>query len=166
MLLILSSHAKRVTCSEPEPGGLGDEEPQIEKDIREALRLCTNLRSFSWVYAAHDVKDNRELADDLDILRALPQVNKLLIRTAAGIGEEEWRKLAQFPGLRSLEIWSHRTQVPQFPGWSANLQETLVSLDLGSDIRRNQRLPCTSRAATERISLNDNNEQFYLSCEA
>ncbi|TCD69405.1 hypothetical protein EIP91_007752 [Steccherinum ochraceum] len=125
-------------------GGLGDIELDIAQISRQALRLCTNLRSFSWVYAEHDLRSSSELTHDLDILRSLGRLKHLVIRTAAGINEEAWTKLTQLPGLQSIELWSARTHTPLFPGWSAKLRESLVSLELGSSFRRDMQLAVLS----------------------
>lgn len=64
-----------------------------------SLRLCTSLRSFSWI-------DDNFLPDDtflffLDILKTLP-LQKLTIRTFGNLGSPVWEILNQFKGLRVI----------------------------------------------------------------
>ncbi|KAH8115170.1 hypothetical protein DFH11DRAFT_1688443 [Phellopilus nigrolimitatus] len=93
-----------------------------------SLRLCTSLRSFSWI-------DDNFLPDDtflffLDILKTLP-LQKLTIRTFGNLGSPVWEILNQFKGLRSVSIFCMEGPPRILQGWSETLGPSLTYLELG-----------------------------------
>lgn len=93
-----------------------------------ALRLCTSLRTFSWV-------DDNFLPDEiflgiLDVLRTLP-LTELTIRTFKNLGNPVWEVLHQIKGLKSVSILCMEGPPRILQGWSETLSLTLTHLELG-----------------------------------
>ncbi|THH07538.1 hypothetical protein EW145_g3311 [Phellinidium pouzarii] len=93
-----------------------------------ALRLCTSIRSFSWV------DDNFLPADTflgfLEVLKTLP-LQELTIRTFGNLGTPVWDILNQFKGLKSVSIFCMEGPPRFLQGWSETLSPTLTHLELG-----------------------------------
>ncbi|CAL1711748.1 unnamed protein product [Somion occarium] len=120
-----------------ETATVGFYEPKLISDCRKALRMCINLRSFTWVDDAHDTINDDNFLAYLSILRSLPRVIELIIRTSAGISDEVWSKLTEFTGLHKIAIWCLHGKARVLQGWSEQLGSSLTHLELGvSDLSR------------------------------
>ncbi|KAJ3476157.1 hypothetical protein NLI96_g11360 [Meripilus lineatus] len=106
-------------------------EPSLVPGCREALRHCTNLRSFTWIDDGHDTSYDVDLLSYLSILQTLPHLSSLTIRTSSGISEQVWEKLTQLTGLQTVSIWCLHGKPRVLQGWSEKLGDTLTHLELG-----------------------------------
>ncbi|EKM53641.1 uncharacterized protein PHACADRAFT_125504 [Phanerochaete carnosa HHB-10118-sp] len=94
----------------------------------EALRLCHNLRSFSWT-------DNCSLGDTdtvfcvyLDILQDIG-INELHVKVSSGISSCMWTRLMRFHGISSLGVTSSQLPASDLDAWSARVGSALTMLD-------------------------------------
>ncbi|EPS92693.1 hypothetical protein FOMPIDRAFT_1056638, partial [Fomitopsis schrenkii] len=88
-----------------ETGAIGFSKPELLHDCQQALKLCTNIQSFSWSDESPDASHNDEvLLAFLNILHGLG-LRQLTIRTYLGLSEEVWAKLQEFRGLTKVSLW-------------------------------------------------------------
>ena len=123
---------------------VGFYEPELMPDCREALRMCKNLRSFTWVDDAHDSNNDENFLAYLYILQGLPHVSELIIRTSVGISDEVWDKLIEFTKLQKIAIWCLHGKPRILQGWSEKLGNSLTHLELGVSGLSCQYPHCTS----------------------
>jgi hypothetical protein len=127
MLLIWSS-----LISNTNPGAvhgtMSSHYPNITKHTLDALRLCTNLESFTWM--DDSFTGDTILLAFLEVIRGLP-IRELDIRTCCDIGEEAWTQLNSLTGLRKVNIWCMEGPPRVLQGWTLALGKTLTHLNLG-----------------------------------
>ena len=94
----------------------------------EALRLCENIYSFTWV----DDKSSFPMLFDafLDILLAT-SLRELTIRSYSDLGPIVWAKLNTMRGLRKVAVWCMEGPPQILQGWAGLLGSTLTELELG-----------------------------------
>ncbi|KZT21105.1 hypothetical protein NEOLEDRAFT_1074225 [Neolentinus lepideus HHB14362 ss-1] len=119
----LTKHVRHVR----EQGSILTYYPGTLKDALEALRLCTNIVSFSWI---DDSFAEETFLSFLSVIRELP-LQGLTIRTSGDLGDVVWEKLRGLTGLRKIAIWSMEGPPRVLKGWSQHLTSTLTHLDLG-----------------------------------
>ncbi|KAH9915387.1 uncharacterized protein B0H18DRAFT_1124904, partial [Fomitopsis serialis] len=114
-----------------ETGAIGFSKPELLHDCEQALKLCTNIQSFSWSDQSPDASHNDEvLLAFLNILKGL-KLKQLTIRTYMGLSEAVWDKLQEFRGLTRVALWVMEGQPRVLQGWSEHLGSTLTHLELG-----------------------------------
>lgn len=114
-----------------ETGAIGFSKPELLHDCEQALKLCTNIQSFSWSDQSPDASHNDEvLLAFLNILQGL-KLKQLTIRTYMGLSEAVWDKLQEFRGLTRVALWVMEGQPRVLQGWSEHLGSTLTHLELG-----------------------------------
>ena len=118
-------------------------EPEMLPDCQNALRLCTNLQSFTWMDDGTDSTNDSDLLAYLDILQLLG-FKELIIRTSSGISTVVWDRLIQIDGLRKVGIWCLHGQPRVLQGWSQKLGRSLTHLELGVSCLSRQHPHCTS----------------------
>ncbi|KAH9927776.1 uncharacterized protein B0H18DRAFT_875389 [Fomitopsis serialis] len=112
-------------------GAIGFSKPELLHDCEQALKLCTNIQSFSWSDQSPDASHNDEvLLAFLNILKGL-KLKQLTIRTYMGLSEAVWDKLQEFRGLTRVALWVMEGQPRVLQGWSEHLGSTLTHLELG-----------------------------------
>ncbi|PSR73361.1 hypothetical protein PHLCEN_2v10796, partial [Hermanssonia centrifuga] len=113
-----------------ETASVGAFDPSLLSDCRTALRMCTNIKSFTWMDDGHDDRHDTELIAYLDILQEL-RVQELIIRTSSGINAVVWDRLTEIDGLCKVAIWCLNGQPRVLQGWSEKLGSSLTHLELG-----------------------------------
>jgi hypothetical protein len=93
-----------------------------------ALRLCSNIVSFSWV---DDMSSSSAIFEAfLDILRNTC-LRELTIRTYSDLGSRVWQKLNSMSGLSKVAVWCMEGPPQVLIGWAGLLGNTLTELELG-----------------------------------
>lgn len=111
-------------------GSVGSYRPDLLENCWKALRLCTNLESFTWSDDSADGTDERDFLAYLEILRALP-LRELVIRTFYGLSDEVWEAVQDFRGLTKVAVWCMEGKPRILQGWSEKLGPSLTHLELG-----------------------------------
>ncbi|CCM00840.1 uncharacterized protein FIBRA_02882 [Fibroporia radiculosa] len=105
--------------------------PEFLQESLAALRLCVNLKGFSWSDDSKDLVDYEELrASFFPILRVLP-IKEIVIHTYPGLSEELWSEFIEFTGLQKVAIWTVEGPPRILQGWSEKLGPSLTHLELG-----------------------------------
>jgi hypothetical protein len=94
----------------------------------EALRLCRNIRSFTW-------SDNTSASSAvfeafLDVL-VHTNLRALTLRTYSDLGTRVWERLNRIPGLCKVAVWCMDGPPRVLQGWAGLLGSTLTELELG-----------------------------------
>ncbi|KAG5646222.1 hypothetical protein DXG03_004048 [Asterophora parasitica] len=100
----------------------------ITKDTLEALALCKNLESITWI-------DDSSITDStllsfIAVIRKHP-LQEINIRTHSDLGTAVWAEIHNHVGLRKISIWCMEGPPRVLQGWSASLGDTLTHLELG-----------------------------------
>ena len=110
--------------------------PTVTEAVLNALSLCENLYSFTWV------DDTPALPtiflSFLKILRDLP-LRALTLRTYSDPGEDTWAFLNTIPNLHKVAIWCMNGPPRVLQGWAPLLGSTLTELELGVRTDRTDR---------------------------
>ncbi|EPQ55225.1 hypothetical protein GLOTRDRAFT_138843 [Gloeophyllum trabeum ATCC 11539] len=101
--------------------------PDTLEESLAALKLCTNLHTFSWI---DDTFAEDTFLSFLRVLKSLP-LQGLTIRTSGDLGDTVWAKLQALTGLRRIAIWSMEGPPRVLKGWAQHLSGTLTHLELG-----------------------------------
>jgi hypothetical protein len=103
----------------------------MSTDFPKALRLCVNLRSASWFDDGPSDFNASALVTFLSIMRDLPHVEELRIRSRTELPAYAWEELRQLCGLKSVSIWTLEGPPPILQGWVENMAGSLTKLELG-----------------------------------
>ena len=106
--------------------------PTVTEAVLKALRLCSNLYSFTWI---DDTSTPPTVfLSFLNVLRDLP-LRALTLRTYSDLGEDAWAFLNTFSNLQKVAIWCMNGPPRVLHGWAPLLGSTLTELELGVRIR-------------------------------
>lgn len=97
-----------------------------------ALRLCTNLRSFTWTGGGFLSTSTSSLPSYLDIIlsNSFP-LRELTIRAASpGLSPDVWSRLKRVTGLKVLGLWCLEIEHEALVEWLKRLGTTLERLEL------------------------------------
>lgn len=99
-------------------------------DHPKALQLYVNLRAASWFDdRLHDF-DATALVKFLSILKTLPHLEQLRIRSRTELPAAAWSELRQFCSLKSISIWTFDGPPVGLQGWADKMAPNLVKLEL------------------------------------
>ncbi|KAJ7032750.1 hypothetical protein C8F04DRAFT_1211056 [Mycena alexandri] len=84
--------------------GLRFRYPSITEDTLQALSLCTNLRSMTWIDDYPFPGSDAFFISFISVVRNHP-LRSLTIRTHSDLGEKAWAELTTLTGLRKISIW-------------------------------------------------------------
>lgn len=93
-----------------------------------ALRLCANLRSFSWTDSSTLGENDAAFIAHLDVLQQL-RVTDLSVKISSGISPVVWRKLMQTKGLRRLALSSSQCVPEGLSAWAERSSRTMTHLE-------------------------------------
>ncbi|TFK45070.1 hypothetical protein BDQ12DRAFT_621679 [Crucibulum laeve] len=124
----LALHVRHVTETGAIHRGLLPYHRDITANTLQALSLCHNLRSMTWV--DDSTTTDSILLAFLEVVRLLP-MRELTIRTHSDLGETVWSQLVGLTGLRKISIWCMEGPPRVLQGWSGRLGSTLTHLELG-----------------------------------
>ncbi|KAJ7072742.1 hypothetical protein C8F01DRAFT_1105067 [Mycena amicta] len=114
----------------------------ITQDTLNALSLCTNLASLTWIddipsspclqsVADGDRNPDTETLALIALAQRLPRLSSLTLRTYNDLSPEAWSKLASISGLRRLSLWCFSSPHFLTGNWiSGPLAESLTHLEL------------------------------------
>ncbi|KIP09002.1 hypothetical protein PHLGIDRAFT_116720, partial [Phlebiopsis gigantea 11061_1 CR5-6] len=94
-----------------------------------ALRLCVNLRSFSWTDSSTFSENDAAFLTHLDVLQQL-HITELSVKVSAGISPVVWQRLMQMRGLRSFSLSSSQCVLDDISTWAAAASSTMTHLEL------------------------------------
>ncbi|KAI0261279.1 hypothetical protein BC834DRAFT_897066 [Gloeopeniophorella convolvens] len=111
-----------------ESGILHSNYSKVTKAVLQALRLCNNIYSFTWVDDTSSSPD--AFLSFLGVLRSLP-LRALTLRTYSDLGDDAWCLLNTLPGLQKVAVWCMEGPPRVLQGWAPVLGSTLTELELG-----------------------------------
>ncbi|THH18683.1 hypothetical protein EW146_g2341 [Bondarzewia mesenterica] len=109
-------------------GVMHSSHPTITETVFAALRLCTNIYSFTWI--DDNYSSGALFMSFLEILKDL-RIRSLTIRTYSDLGEPAWAALNDFSGLQKIAIWCMDGPPRVLQGWADALGSSLTELELG-----------------------------------
>ncbi|KAJ7736905.1 hypothetical protein B0H16DRAFT_111631 [Mycena metata] len=127
----LAQYVRHVTETGAVHRGLRPRYPNITEDTLQALSLCTNLRSMTWIDDYPFPGSDAFFLSFISVVRNHP-LRSLTIRTHSDLGEKAWAELTTLTGLRKVSIWC--LEGPPYllgNGWAVRLRGTLTHLELG-----------------------------------
>ena len=132
-----ANHVGTVHVSSPcgstdaSPADVATVDPMLLIDFLTALRLCTNLRSFTWTFS-HDApasRAERVLMEYLAVLRRL-RVPRLDVRGVKGaLGAQVLTRLMYMDDIASIGVQTHGSDVVRAESMAAALRERLRHLE-------------------------------------
>ncbi|KAJ7188839.1 hypothetical protein C8R46DRAFT_1055913 [Mycena filopes] len=105
--------------------------PNITQNTLQALSLCTNLRSMTWIDDYPLPGADALFLAFLTVVRTHP-LRALTIRTHNDLGQKAWAQLTSLTGLRRISIWC--LEGPPYLRWADRLRGTLTHLELGVSV--------------------------------
>lgn len=123
-------------------------DPTLLIDFLTALRLCTNLRSFTWTFP-HDApasRAERVLLEYLAVLRRLRVPRLDICGVKGALGAQVLTRLMYMGDVASIGVQTHGSDIVRAESMAAALRERLRHLEFsGRDIGSRSYVPLFSR---------------------
>ena len=108
-------------------------DPALAMDFLAALRLCTNLRSFTWVSPENAAfgRIDRQLVDYLYVLERL-RVPTISIVAPLGLGPQVLTRLMYMQNLTAIGVHTRNADFIKTESMAVALRQRVVHLDSAS----------------------------------
>ena len=126
------------------------------------MRLCCNLRSFSWTDSYSSEDADAMFCAYLDVLQDIG-IDELHVKVSSGISDHMWTRLTRFRGVSSLGVVSSQVPASDLSAWASRVGPSLRALDFSISSEAGHNPQCGSFVLLGR-SFIESFIQFYGTC--